>query len=55
MITSLSSMLTSGEHTIINARDPMQNLGKTRIFYKLFQTRLTRTKRDLDDPTQFQS
>jgi len=28
----------------------MQNLGQTQIFYNLGQTRLTRTKCDLDDP-----
>ena len=30
------------------------NLGQTRIFYKMDETRLTRTKDDPDDPTQFQ-
>ena len=30
----------SGPDAIINSRDPMQNLGQTRIFYKLGQTHL---------------
>jgi len=29
---------------INNARDPMQNPGQTRIFYKVGQTRMTRKK-----------
>ena len=42
--------------TFINARDPMQNLnlGQTQIFYKIEETRLTRTIRDAGDLTQFQ-
>ena len=48
-------MLTSSETAspsdiIINACDPMQNPGQTRIFYKVGQTRLTRAKRDPVDP-----
>ena len=53
------SETSSPSDVIINARDPMQNPGQTRIFYKAGQTRLTWAKRDpvdpydLDDPTQF--
>ena len=52
-------MLTSSEtaswpDVIINACDPMQNPDQTQIFYKAGQTRLTRAKRDLVDPTRFQ-
>ena len=55
-------MLTSSEtvsppDVIINACDPMQNPGQTRVFYKAGQTWLTQAKRDpvdLDDPTRFQ-
>ena len=46
-----------GNRAIINTRDPMQNPGQTRIFYKPGQTHLTRTKRDPVDPahpSQFQ-
>ena len=46
----LNSLLWSGTDAIINAHDPMQNLGQTRIFYYPGQTRLTRTKRDPVDP-----
>jgi len=35
---------------INNARDPMQNPGQNRIFYKAGQTRMTRKKSDPDDP-----
>ena len=61
--SSLSStpnlLLWSGPDTIINAHDPVQNLGQTRIFYKLGQTHLTQTTRDpvdldnWDDPARF--
>jgi len=43
---------------INNARDPMQNLGQTWIFYKAGQTWMIHKKSDpgdLDDPTRFQS
>ena len=56
---SSRDMLTSSEtasppDVIINACDPIQNRGQTRIFYKAGQTRLTRAKRYPDDPTRFQ-
>ena len=58
-------MLTSSEtlsprDVIINARDPLQNLGQTQVFSKAGQTQLTRAKcdpggpDDLDDPTRLQ-
>ena len=46
----------SGQDAIINACDPMQNLGQTRIFYKLGQICFTLTKCDpvdLGDSAQF--
>ena len=48
-------MLTSSEtssppDTIINAHNPMQNPGQTRIFYKAGQTRAKRDLVDPDDP-----
>ena len=52
-----NSLLWLGPDTIINASDPMQNLGQTQIFYKPGQTHLTQTTRDpdnQDDPTRFQ-
>ena len=55
--STLKSPLWSWPDAIINARDTMQNLGQTRIFYNLGQTRLTRRKCDPDDPgdpTRFQ-
>ena len=45
----LNSLLWSETDAIINARDPMQNPGQTRIFYKPGQTHLTQMKRDLVD------
>ena len=55
MISSPLGMLNSSPPDAINiARDPMQNPGQTRIFYKAGQTRMTRQKRDPDDPTQLQ-
>ena len=39
-------------HSIINASNPVQNLGQTQMFYKLGQTRLTQTKRDTNNPSQ---
>ena len=50
----LNSILWSGTDAIINAHDPMQNMGQTQILYKPGQTRLTRTKRDPLDLTRFQ-
>ena len=52
--STLNSLFWSGPDTIINPRDPMQNPGQTRIFYKPGQTRMTQTKCDPDDPTRFQ-
>ena len=40
----LNSLLWSGTDATVNARDPMQNLGQTRVFYKPDQTRLIQTK-----------
>ena len=37
-----SSETSSPQDVIINAHDPMQNPGQTRIFYKAGQTQLTR-------------
>ena len=55
MTLSPSGTLNSSPPDAINiARDPMQNPGQTRIFYKAGQTRMTRQKCDPDDPTQFQ-
>ena len=55
MTSSPSGMLNSSPPDAISiARDPMQNPGQTRIFYKADQTRMTRQKRDPDDPTWFQ-
>ena len=64
LTSSLPSMLNSllwlGKDTIINACDPMQNLGQIQILYKLGQTHLTWIKLDpvdldnADDPTRFQ-
>ena len=57
--STFNSLLWSGTDAIINARDSVQNLGQTRIFYKPDQIQLTRTKRDIvdpdnpDDPIQF--
>jgi len=48
---SLSGTLNlSLPDAINNARDPMQNPGQTRIFYKAGQTRMTHKKSDPDDP-----
>ena len=52
---SWCDMLTSSEtasppDVIINACDPMQNPGQTRIFYKAGQTRAKRDPVDPDDP-----
>jgi len=38
--------------SIRGSRDPIR--GQTRIIFKLGLTRMTRTKRDPDDPTRFQ-
>ena len=55
--STLNPLLLLGTDAIINARDPMQNLGQTQVFYKPGQTNLTQTKRDPDNPdnpTRFQ-
>ena len=45
-----SSETSSPQDIIINIHDPMQNLGQTRIFYKVGQIRLTQEKSDPVDP-----
>ena len=52
--STLNPLLWSRSDAIINAHDPMQHLGQTRIIYKPGQTRLIRTKCDLENPTRFQ-
>ena len=52
--STLNPLLWSGLDAIINARDPMQYLGQTRIIYKPGQTRLIWTKCDPENPTRFQ-
>jgi len=50
-------LLSQDLHDLNNARDPMQNPGQTRIFYKVGQTRMTCKKSDPDnpdDPTRLQ-
>ena len=52
--------IVTAQHHYHNSRDPMPNLGQTRIFYYVGQTWLTREKCDLvdpddpDDPTRLQ-
>ena len=54
MISLLSGTLNSSPPDAINiTRDPMQNPGQTRIFYKAGQTRMTQQKRDPDDQLGF--
>ena len=51
------SETASSPDVIINACDPMQNLGQTRIFYKAGQTWAKRDPvdpGDPDDPTRLQ-
>ena len=51
------SKTLSPQDVIINARDPLQNLSQTLVFYNVGQTRLTRAKCDPDnpdDPTRLQ-
>ena len=52
--STLKSLLWSEPVTIFNAHNSMQNQNQTQIFYKSGQTRLTWTKRDLENPTKFQ-
>ena len=57
LVSSLSSMLKSllwsEPVTIFNAHNSMRNLNQTQISYKPGRTRLTWTKRDLENSTQF--